>query len=177
VTVEHRPKVLTIAKMPTPIPHTPPPPAPPKQTPHPAANPRAQGKPAPVARVPSIHGTLPSGGKNGAAPTAAPTPVATAVSTPGCAKGDLPASIVATPAPADIPASVRASGTSGVARVQVKLDTNGAVTSAAVVQSTGNTSLDLVALTMAKSAQYAPAQHDCKAVASDYTFSARFISW
>lgn len=179
VTLEHRPHVLTLAKM---APHTPPPHTPPPHTPPPSTPPPhrvsnvAPGKPARQSVVPSTHLATNGAGGAGAPATAAPTPVA-AATPPGCVGGDQPASLVATPPPAEIPPSVRAAQTSGVARIQVKLDANGNVTDASIKQGTGNSSLDLVALGMAKAAQYAPAQHNCKAVAGVYIFSANFVAW
>ena len=84
---------------------------------------------------------------------------------------------MSTPAPPDIPLETRASGTSGTALVSVQLDAAGQVTGASVMQSTGNSSLDLVAVTMARDARYAPALRDCKPVVSAYTFSVKFEAW
>ena len=174
VTLEHCPRVLTMAKMVTP-PHTPPPRTPPPSTPPHRVSNVTPGKPAHVSVVPRAHLSTSGGLGSGAAATPVPTPAAAA--TPGCAGGDQPASLVATPPPAEIPPAVRANQTSGVARIEVKLDANGTVTAASIKDSTGNPSLDLVALGMAKAAQYAPAEHNCKAVAGVYTFSANFVAW
>jgi hypothetical protein len=46
-----------------------------------------------------------------------------------------------------------------------------------VSQSTGNTSLDLVAVSMARDARYSPALHDCKPIAAAYDFSVKFVAW
>ena len=81
------------------------------------------------------------------------------------------------PSPPDIPPAARANGTSGVAMVRVQLDENGQVTGAGVTQSTGNSSLDIVAVAMARDARYTPALHDCKPVAGAYTFSVKFFAW
>ncbi len=81
------------------------------------------------------------------------------------------------PSPPDIAPDARAKGTSGVALVSVRLDPNGQVLGADVTQSTGNSSLDLVAVAMARDARYSPARHDCKPVASAYTFSVKFVAW
>ena len=59
----------------------------------------------------------------------------------------------------------------------MQLDANGQVTGASVTQSTGNSSLDLVAVAMARDARYTPALHECKPVASAYTFSVKFVAW
>jgi TonB family protein len=72
---------------------------------------------------------------------------------------------------------VRAQMTNGIARILVHLDARGAILDANVAASTGNTSLDLIALGMAKNATYSPAYAACKPVAGEYTFSAKFIAW
>lgn len=97
--------------------------------------------------------------------------------TSGCARANVEASVIGTPAPPDIPAQVRASATKGVVLVGVQLDATGQVTGASVTQSTGNSSLDLVAVGMARDARYAPALRDCKPIASAYTFSVKFFAW
>jgi TonB family protein len=61
--------------------------------------------------------------------------------------------------------------------VRVLLDATGQVTSAGVTQSSGNSSLDLVATAMARGARYTPALHDCKPIAGTYTFSVKFVAW
>jgi TonB family protein len=156
--------------LPTPPPPTPKPaPVPTRPAPH-----RIASKPA---GKPSREGTRAAGGSAGGVPTPAPT-VAAAGPTPApCSSTDLPPHITTAPAPPDIAPQARAAATSGTTKVHVSLDADGNVTNAAVVQTSGNTSLDLVALEMAKSAAYAPAYHDCKAVASTYDFSARFVAW
>jgi len=73
--------------------------------------------------------------------------------------------------------AARADGTSGISLIKVQIDAQGAVTSAAVSQGTGNSSLDLVALAMARGARYSPALHECKPVAAAYTFSVKFYAW
>jgi periplasmic protein TonB len=100
-----------------------------------------------------------------------------ATPTPGCANATTGASVIATPAPPDIPTDVRASGTSGTVLVSVQLDASGGVTNATVTQGTGNSSLDVVALGMARDARYSPALRDCKPVAGAYVFSVRFVAW
>jgi len=104
-------------------------------------------------------------------PSAAPTPTPS----PNCTANDTPVELAASPSPpAEIPPDARASRANGVARVQVAVDPSGNVSSATVVQSSGNASLDLVAVSMARAAQYAPATHACKAIASNYTFAVQF---
>jgi TonB family protein len=120
-----------------------------------------------------------SGGATEATPPPAvqtPEPVATATAI-SCAAHDIQAAVLSTPAPPEIPPETRASGTNGVAAIGVELDAGGQVTRTTVSQSTGNTSLDLVAVSMARDARYSPALHDCKPVASAYTFSVKFVAW
>jgi TonB family protein len=76
-----------------------------------------------------------------------------------------------------VPNSARAQGTDGTAAVDVRLDDTGQVTAATVVHSTGNSSLDAIAVSLARAARYTPALHDCRAVASAYTFSVKFFAW
>jgi TonB family protein len=164
VTIESRAHIARITHAAVPALHTPSPSA---------------SKPRAIAHVPA-HTELPSKRGTGTtaiatiAPTAAPSPVATGAP---CIKTDAPAALAATPPPPDITLEARAQGTSGTARVRVHLDPKGTVLDAKVVGSTGNDSLDAVALTMAKSAQYSPALAACKAVAGDYTFTAKFVAW
>ncbi len=165
VTIRHR---LTMTRMPTPPPR-------PKRTPVP--HPAATSRPLPRA----THATQSVGAQGGigratTAPTPAPTTAPTTSANP-CEKNDIDAVILSTPAPPDIPIGARAQGTSGTTLVAVKLDAHGAITSAAVSQSSGNASLDVVALGMARDSMYSPATHDCKPVASTYTFSVKFVAW
>jgi TonB family protein len=165
VTIRHR---LVLTKMATPPPL-------PKRTPVP--HPAPTSRPAPHA----THATVSTGAQGGtgratAAPTQEPTPAPT-VAAVSCAKNDIDAVVTSTPAPPDIPVAARSEGTSGTTLVDVKLDAQGAVTGAAVSQSSGNPSLDVVAVGMARAATYSPATHDCKPVASTYTFSVKFVAW
>jgi TonB family protein len=167
VTIRHR---LVMTKMATPPPL-------PKRTPVP--HPVATSRPAPRA----THATRTIGAQGGtgratAAPTEAPTPAPapTATANP-CEKNDIEAVVQSTPAAPQIPVAARAEGTSGTALIDVKLDAAGTVTGATISQSSGNTSLDVVALGMARDSTYAPATHDCKPVASTYTFSVKFVAW
>jgi TonB family protein len=136
----------------------------------------------PLAPQPRTHGGRPaapaaSGGRAAtAAPAATPTTAPGPVASP-CAHSDTPATVVATPDPPEIPPAVRAQGTSGIAEINVQLDAQGNILGATVSQSTGNSSLDLVAVSMARDAHYAPALHDCKPVAGAYTFSVKFFAW
>jgi TonB family protein len=110
--------------------------------------------------------------------TPAPTePPATPSPAPACSGTDTPVQLIASPAPPDIAPAARSDRISGIAQIHVTVSPEGAVENANVASSSGSTSLDLVALTMAKSAEYSPATHACKAIASDYTFSVRFIAY
>jgi len=111
------------------------------------------------------------------APTTAAQPTPTAAPTQNCATNDTPVQLVASPPPPDIASGARGDAVSGVARVRVIVDPQGNVESASVVSSSGSPALDLVAQTMARSAAYSPATHACKAVASAYVFSVKFIAW
>jgi TonB family protein len=148
----------------------PPPPPRPTRTPSPF-------KAAPHPR--SHLGTTAASGGGARAATPAP-PVQTpppAVAKAGCSDPNAAAAVVATPSPPDIPASVRADATTGDAVVSVQLDTQGQVLGANVTQSTGNSSLDLVAVSMARDARYAPGLRDCKPVAANAIFSVKFVAW
>ena len=165
---------LRLARIVSPPPHTPAP-TPPPATPAPIRT------SAPVrTRVPHSVG-VPGAGAAGSA-TPQPKPIATAApaavpSAAPCAHNDLPAAIAQSPPPADISPAARADGASGTARIHVTLDADGSVQNAVVAATSGSNSLDLVAMTMARAARYTPARHDCKAVASDYTYSVKFVSW
>ena len=170
--IEHV-RALRIARQ-TPPPKTPPPVTP---SPVPSSSPAATPNPQ------KAHG---AGGRaigplsGGAAPSTAPQkapPTPKATPTPNCATTDTAALLTASPAPPDIAPDARGAATNGTAKVRVSLDANGAVQQTAVVQSTGNTSLDLVAVTMARDARYTPATHACKPIASEYIFSAKFVAW
>ena len=167
VSIEHRPASIAVTKVPTP---------PPPPRPKPA--PRVESSAHPARKGP---GPAPApGGAGSAAPTpiaATPTPQPVRTSSLGCAQANTQAVVVATPVPPDIPVGARASGTNGTALVSVQLDANGQVSGTNVTQSTGNSSLDLVAVAMARDSRYTPALHDCKPVASAYTFSVKFVAW
>jgi len=165
VSIQRRPATIALKNPPTP-------PPPPRQTPAPRTAASAVPRKGPG-----------SGGTQGAS-AATPAPVvaqATAppavTPTPGCANSTTAAAVVSTPAPPEIPLQVRASGTSGTALVSVQLDASGTVTGATVTQSTGNSSLDIVAVGMARDARYSPALRDCKPVASAYVYSVKFVAW
>jgi periplasmic protein TonB len=163
VRIEKRSMVIHVAK-------TPPPPPRPKHTPAPSTS------PAPKATAKGLKPAGNAGAGPTAAPTAAPTPAATAVAN-ACGKNDADAAVVVEPTPPVIPVSARADGTSGTAVIKVDLDATGAVTGATVAQTSGSQALDTIAIGMARDAQYSPALHDCKPVATAYEFSVRFAAW
>lgn len=152
---------------------TPPPPRP-HQTPHPRI--------ASPVRTSLPKGTVAagSGGSSTSAPaTPAPTPApaATVAAVSACSRKNLGPSVLATPGPPDIPTETRAEATNGTVVVKVQLDAGAAITGTSVEQSSGNSSLDLVAVAMARDARYSPAMADCKPVAGEYAFSVKFVAW
>jgi len=167
VSIVHRPATIAMTKIPTP------PPPRPKQTPAP----KTLSSLPPASKGP---GNAANAGAGSPAPTpavAAATPAPPSSASTACSDANAPPAVLATPSPPDIATDARASGTSGTALVNVQLDASGQVTDAAVKQSTGNSSLDLVAVAMARDARYTPALHDCKPIASAYTFSVKFVAW
>ena len=162
VTIVHA-RVVRITQA-TPVPRTP--------APQPSPTARGSAPPRPVATA----GRGVAGSHTPAPPTPTPTPAAIAAASP-CRAPNAPAGLEATPQPAEIPIDARAAATNGTSAVTVHLDETGKVLSAVVAGSSGNPSLDMVALATAKSALYVPAYKDCKAVASDYTFTARWVAW
>jgi TonB family protein len=166
VSIARRPVAVAERRMPTP------PPPRLRRTPAPAT-PR---RPVRKHGVPST--SKPASGGRGTA-TAVPTVSAagTPAARPACDRPNAPAAIAASPPPPEIAPAVRAQGTSGVAIVSVQLDKQGNVTGTSVAQGTGNPSLDLVAVGMARSAQYSPALRDCKPVASTFAYSVKFVAW
>jgi len=154
---------------------------------HIATPPPQTPKPAPTAaptKAPASHAARTHPGERGVrsgppqiAKTSAPSPPPSPVPTTNCAQSDTAVQVVASPPPPDIAAPARGDATNGIARVRVTIDPQGNVQNATVVASSGNPSLDLVAVTMARNAQYAPATRACKAIASDYVYSVRFVAW
>ena len=167
VSIEHRPASIAMTKIPTP-----PPPPRPRRTP--STLPQNSAKPS--------ASTGPGAGPGGSG-QATPAPVFATTASPtitpasGCPSPNAQAAVVATPSPPQIAPDARAAGTSGTALVRVELDTSGSVVRTSVSQSTGNTSLDLVAVSMARDARYSPALHDCKPIAAAYDFSVKFVAW
>lgn len=167
VSIVHRPATIAVAKVPTP------PPPRPKQTPAP----KTLSSAPPARKGPGAAGNAGAGTPAPTPGVAAATPAPTPAAQAGCASANAPAAVVATPAPPDIAVDARTSGTSGVALVNVALDATGQVTGADLAESTGNSSLDLVAVEMARDARYSPALRECKPVASAYKFSVKFVAW
>jgi TonB family protein len=151
---------------------TPRPPPAPTIAPHVVARAHPKSKTGKAAQA-----TAGGSGRSSRAPSPAPETPPPLASGETCASRDVEAAVIATPGPPDIPPDVRADHTSGVAAVRVALDASGQVTDAAVAQSTGNQSLDLIAAGMARDARYSAALHDCKPVAGSYTFSVKFVAW
>ena len=153
-------------------------PQPPLATPKPHPHPQPS---APQA-TPAAQGFAPgnAGGAQKPVPTPVPTPIATLAAAPTpkpCAGNDIKAAVSEMPPQPDVPNAARTQGTDGIAAVDVKLDERGEVTAAAVAHSTGNSQLDLVAVSTARQARYTPALHDCHAVPGDYTFTIKFFAW
>ena len=166
-------KTIRVTRMPTPVPYTPPPNTP---SPQPSVAPTILAKvPVTHARGNGATSVVPVVGSGPARVAAGPTPHPSPTST--CSGADTPAAMASQPPYPDIPAAVRGSATSGVARVKVSLDAAGAVQSATVAESTGNSSLDLVAVLLARDAGYTPATHLCKPVAGDVEIAIRFQPW
>jgi periplasmic protein TonB len=168
VSILHRPATIAVTKV------SPPPPPP---RPKPRLTARTASSAPPARKGPGNAG---AGTSTAAPPTplvAQATPAPSATPGAGCAQRNESAAVVATPPPPDIAPDARASGTSGVAVVTVALDAGGQVTGAGVSQSSGNSSLDIVAVAMARDARYSPALRDCKPVAATYAFSVKFVAW
>jgi TonB family protein len=162
VRIEHV-HTTRIAHLPTPPPHTP--------QPAPSAIPSVAPKKVAVGNG---HGPL----ARTASPVPTPVPTPTAAPTPNCVANDTAVQVLATPSPpSDIAPEARAEHITNIARIRVIVDPNGSVSNATVLQSSGSSSMDLVAESMARAAQYAPATHACKAIASAYTFQVRFIPY
>lgn len=166
-----RMRTLRVSRIPTPPPATPPPVSP---SPHPSA--------VATSAATSKAKSLAKNGKGAGAPgniprVTAPPPTPIASPTTNCASTDTAVTLASKPEQPDISALARADAASGITSVHVLLDANGVVTQAVVVQSSGNSSLDLVAVSMARGAHYLPATHACKPIAGDYTFKTKFTAW
>jgi TonB family protein len=110
-------------------------------------------------------------------PTPLPTPLPSATPSVSCVTQDAPVALLATPPPPDIAPDVRGAAVSSTIRVRVDVDASGTITGTTVVEPSGNSSLDLVAVGMARAARYSPATHACKAIAGSFVFAARFSAW
>lgn len=111
-------------------------------------------------------------------PTPPPTPIPSATPPPSrCESSTIAAAMLATPPPPEIALPVRAEATSGTTRIRVSLDAQAAVVGTTIIASSGNPSLDLVAVAMARAAAYSPALVHCKPVAATYAFTAKFVAW
>ena len=109
-----------------------------------------------------------------------PRPILTATparALTGCVNPNAAPAVAATPDVPGIAAAARASRITGVVAIDVSLDPAGAVTDAKVARSIGNGGLDASALAMARNASYTPKYVACKAVASTYTFTIKFVAW
>lgn len=166
VTIERRSTTIAVAKPPTP------PPRPASTLP-----PRATNSARPRATAGNV--SAGGGGKSKETPPpATPAPPAASAKPGGaCPAPDAGAAVVASPEPPQIAAATRTSATSGLALVDVQLDAQGQVLGTTVAQSTGSSSLDLAAVSMARDARYSAALHDCKPVAGIYRFSVKFVAW
>jgi len=146
-----------------------------------ATPPPGTPRPAPTALASAPPQPRPTSGR-GPAKATAPPPQATPTPQPppavanACKSPNAAAALAAPPQTPELAAEARASGTSGNTVVLVHLNADGTVASAAITGSSGNGSLDLAALHAAQGASYAPAYKDCKAVAADYTFVAKWVA-
>ncbi len=150
-------------------------PPPPPRTPAPPPQHRA---PVHVAKATAVNSnsTLTEGkAVFGTASPESPTPAATP--TPNCATNDTPVQLIASPPPPEIPPAARAEQANGIAQVRLVVNPQGGIESATIAGSSGSSALDQVAVSIARAAQYSPATHACKAIASDYTFSVKFFPW
>jgi protein TonB len=174
--VENQPEVVGIYHRSVTIARSRPTPRPP---PRPTIAPRVVALPHPHAKNGTSAQAVAGGSGRGTPapntpPPQTPPPVAAGAT---CRAADVAAAVIATPGPPDIPVEARADDTNGIASVRVSLGPEGQVLTAVVAQGTGNSSLDLVAVGMARDARYSAALHDCKPVAGSYTFSVKFVAW
>ncbi len=171
VSIEHRPATIAVTQRATP--------PPPRRLPTPLPSSRAQTSAPPKGRTPSraAAGAGPPVVATAAPPVPVPTPRPRTAVAHACDRPNAPAALVASPPPPEIAPAARAEGTSGTAIIAVALDPSGSVTKTGVQQSSGNSSLDLVAVEMARDARYSPALHDCKPIVGSYAFSVKFVAW
>jgi TonB family protein len=165
VSIEHRPASIAVRRLETP--------PPPQRTPSPKVVSSAPPRALKGAAAPAGAGPVRAAPK----PAATPLPSPAARASAACTQPNADPALAVEPSPPDIAPEARTSGTSGTTLVRVLIDATGQVTNAGVTQSSGNSSLDLVAVTMARGARYTPALHDCKPIAGAYTFSVKFAAW
>ncbi len=169
ITVQALPRPLTIARQ-TPSPPTPPPSPPP--TPAPKAH-------AAVA-TPTKHkgpGRIPAAPPPTASPRPPPTPKPLPTPAVACVAQITPPHMLAEPTAPAIDPATRAERTSGTSTIAVSIDASGTFQNATIQSSSGNAALDVLALQMAKNAEYAPATQNCRDVAGTMLFRVRFQAW
>jgi TonB family protein len=103
--------------------------------------------------------------RNGAA-------AAATLAAPSCA-ADRSAQIIGNPDPR-LPEIARQQGVDGSVVIRVGVSAMGLLENASVAQSSGNSLLDEEALRVARRSQYAPAVHDCRAIAGAYLYVVSF---
>ncbi len=162
ITITH-PRIIHVSRA-TPPPHTP--------VPHPTPSAVASAAPRPIATSGAA-----ASRPTQAPPTPTPTPQPAPANGRACDTPNAPAGMVGTPPPPDLVAEARESAITGQTAVLVHVNADGSIATAVVSAGSGNGSLDLAALAAARSAQYAPAYADCKAVAGAYTFVTKWIAW
>ena len=84
------------------------------------------------------------------------------------------AASVAGPTFADYPMVAREQGVEGVTELRVDIATNGSLTHAAIMASSGDTLLDNEAIRTAKISSFSPELHGCQAVAGEYMLTVAF---
>ncbi|MDH2908679.1 MAG: TonB family protein [Candidatus Eremiobacteraeota bacterium] len=166
ITVQALPRPLTIARQ-TPIPPTPPP------TPRPRLHTAVS---TPLSKRPGPRHAVAA-----APPTAAPRPPPTPHPSPSpalaCIATSTPPRMLAEPTAPPIDPATRAQRTTGTSTIAVAVDALGAFRNATIQSSSGNAALDVLALQMAKNAEYAAATRNCRAVAGTMLFRVKFQAW
>lgn len=129
--------------------------------------------PSQVAYTPGPVGTpvVNDGGDATSAPATSAPSAPTPTPKPACSAPDVPAKAIDAIAPETPPDSPEATA---IAKVKVDLDASGAVTNAAIFESTGYAQLDRAAIEAARESRYAPEEKDCKNVAGSYLFDVYF---
>uniref|UniRef100_E6Q4D5 TonB C-terminal domain-containing protein n=1 Tax=mine drainage metagenome TaxID=410659 RepID=E6Q4D5_9ZZZZ len=168
ITVQALPRPLTIAR------ETP---TPPPTPPTPRAQPRLHTAAAtPLSKRPGARHAVAA-----APPTAAPRPPSTPRPSPSpalaCIATSTPPRMLAEPTAPPIDPATRAQRTTGTSTIAVAVDALGVFRNATIQSSSGNAALDVLALQMAKNAEYAAATRDCRAVAGTMLFRVKFQAW